>query len=117
MRLPYRSSDSGPEDSPEPYFTEDPVCEACGKPCESRSWLASLEGMACTDCAEESEALNLAEKTCQSLHDAIIRSKSILQVRIAVMVHKASCPICGMRVVERRSAVRLGIPPVTKEAA
>lgn len=117
MRLPSRPSDGGPDNYDSgPYFTESLPCEACGKPTEERSPADDL--MVCPDCAEEYIALMYAEKTCQSLHDAIIRSTSIGQVRKAMTEHKASCSVCGFRIVAKGPVNSVAAPvPPSKEAA
>jgi ribosomal protein L37AE/L43A len=113
MNLPHRASDSGPKESP--FFTDDELlCEACGKPTEERT--AADDLLVCDDCFEETIALKYAEKTCQTLHDSIIRSTSIQEVRKAMQGHKASCSVCGLRVVAR-GPVNSPVAPPTKEAA
>src|SRR5471032_205471 len=114
MNLPNRASDTGPDTYPRPFFTDDAMlCEACGKPCTERMLEAdpdSLELLVCSDCFEQSVALGYAERTCQTLHDAIIRSRSIKGVRRAMKEHKASCSVCGLRVVARGPVNSLAAP-------
>jgi ribosomal protein L37AE/L43A len=115
MNLPHRASDSGPKESP--FFTNDAMlCESCGKPTDERTAEADL--LVCDDCFEESIALQYAEKTCQTLHDSIIRSTSIQEVRKAMQEHKASCSVCGLRVVARGPVNSLAAPvkPTTEAA-
>jgi hypothetical protein len=109
-----RNQDGSP--IPAPFLNYAEPCEACGKPTEERTSDGDL--MVCDDCFEESIAQEYAERTCPTLHDAIIRSASIGEVRRAMKEHKASCSVCGLRVVARGPVNSLAAPePPAKEAA
>jgi hypothetical protein len=109
-----RNQDGSP--IPAPFFTDSEPCEACGKPTDER--ISDGDLMICADCFEEFIAQEYAERTCPTLHDAIIRSKSIGEVRKTMQGHKARCSVCGLRVVASRPVNSLAAPePPAKEAA
>jgi hypoxanthine-guanine phosphoribosyltransferase len=85
-------------------------------PCDER--VNDRDLLVCDDCFEQSIALEYAEQMCQTLHDSIITSTSIQEVRKAMKEHKISCSVCGLRVIARGPVNSLAAPvKPTKEAA
>ncbi len=89
--------DEGREFIQQAFYQFAEPCENCGKPCKEggRVWIPGFDFLGCDDCAEEAKAVIFAEQNCQNLHDFIIRSKSVQQVRIAMRQHEATCPNCN----------------------
>jgi hypothetical protein len=83
--------------NPQPFYAEGQPCENCGKPCiEDRIWIPGFNYFACSECAEESRILVYAEENCPTLYVAILRAKSIQQVRAAFVEHKETCAKCSV---------------------
>lgn len=99
--IDYIDPDEG-RDFPAPFFTEGEPCENCGATCDSgsRTWIPGFDYWACNDCAEECQILIFAEANCPTLEDAIVRSRSIAQVRQAYEEHKETCPKCNPKLKE-----------------
>jgi hypothetical protein len=98
------------------YYAEGEPCENCGTPClDGRVHVPGFDFLGCADCAEEARAVIFAEENCPTLYDAVMRSKSVQQVRTAMKQHEATCPKCNPKL--RKPAEVAEMPAPRKEAA
>ncbi len=88
--------DEGREFIQSAFYEHAEPCENCGTPVSGgRVWVPGFDYFGCDDCAQEAEALIFAEANCQTLHDAIVRSRHVSEVARALREHKESCPNCN----------------------
>ncbi len=110
--------DEGRELIRQAFYTHAEPCENCGTPClDGRVWVPGYDYFGCSSCAEEAEALIFAETNCPTLHDAIVRSRRVSEVRAALREHKESCPNCNPALRKRADVAEMPAPATPRKEA
>jgi len=110
--------DEGRELVRQAFYAEGEPCENCGCPCtDGRVWVPGFDFWGCNNCGEEARTVIFAEENCPTLYNFIMRCKSVVQVRLAMREHEATCPNCNPKLHKPAQVAEMPAPAMERKEA